>query len=534
MASDGRIMRFSHSPISVYIADPLVTEKLQYAYIADVEYAMEQWTRCSEGKLQFEQTESADADIRIYWEKGLPRLGDDPLGEAKLIRFDSGDFHVEMSILLHEKASLRESIHRELRVVLLHELGHAIGLWGHSKDRYDIMYLRSNATQPTRRDKNTLLKLLSTKPNSAFHENAIAEIRSDISREPNSAYLHFWLGTVYADKDRDNLAIMEFLTALKLSPDLLRAANRLGRIFQEEGMYESAITYYSKEMEQQPSSGIYGLIGWLYFQQEKYDKAVDHFEKALSMDESFVEAKKNLLASYHLWSSQLIKGTKVDDAIEILFSALKKFPESRVIRYDLGTAYDTKGQYEGAIEQYKEAIKLDPSFVAAKGNIASCMSNLGARQMREHDWEGSIDFCNKALQWDSDCWAAQKNLELSTFGLGRAKHEMGSLDEAMTCYRAVLEMNPQNLDAYSSLGYTFFEKGTYDDAIEQFQAALSIDPDFQDAKEGLAAVRRKINLRRAGIAAMLAAISTIVCLSVIFVLRHRHRKGILSDGMQSV
>ncbi len=71
MASDGRVMRFPHSPVSVYVEDPPVPERIQHAYMSDVEYALDQWMGCSEGLLQFEQVDSEDADVRIYWTEGI-------------------------------------------------------------------------------------------------------------------------------------------------------------------------------------------------------------------------------------------------------------------------------------------------------------------------------------------------------------------------------------------------------------------------------------------------------------------------------
>ena len=524
IVSDGRITRFSKMPISVYIAEPPAPERLKHTYIGDVEYALEQWAGCSEGQLEFEQVDSEDADIRIYWTDN-PMIGEiEPLGEASLVRFDSGKLYVRMTIMLQERPSLKDSTHKELRTVILHEMGHAIGLWGHSRDRNDIMYRKSRALHPTRRDKNTLLKLLATPLDSPFHETAIAELKSDISRSPGLAYLYFWLGTVYADKGEDDLAIKELLTALKLSPNLLKAADRLGRIFQKEGMYGKAIAYYSREAELEPSSGLYGIIGLLYLRQEEYDKAVDFFEKALIMDRDFSAARTDALAAYHLWASQRIEDGQVDEAISILSRALERFPLSRVINYDMGTAYDASGQYEKAIEQYEKALEIEPSFVAAKCNIASCINSLGAEQMRKKDWESAIELCDEALQWDPDFWEARRNLESATFGLGRKEHESGMLDEAIPHYMAVLDMNPKNLDAHSSLGYALHEKGLHKHALAQFQTALDIDPDFQNARTGLDTVKRQININRAKIAILLTAISMVICFSVMFLSRHRHRK----------
>jgi len=530
MVSDGRITRFPHGPISVYIADPPVPEGLRHSYIADVEYALGQWEGCSEGQLQFKQVDSEDADIRIYW-ADEPLSGEaDPLGEASLSRFDSGEFYVKVSILVQGDLSLRlPSMRRELKAILLHELGHAIGLWGHSRDRNDIMYRKSRAIYPTRRDKNTLLKLLSMPPNSPYHENAIAELKSDISTTPKVAYLHFWLGTVYADKGEDDLAIKELLTALKLSPNLLKAAHRLGRIFQEEGMYGKAIAYYSKEAELEPSPGLYGIIAMLYLRQEKYDKAINYFERALRMDSDFAAARTDALAAYHLWASQLIKGDQADEAISVLSRALDLSPSSRVVHYDLGTAYDASGKYEEAIERYKKALEIDPTFIAAKGNIASCINNLGAKQIHNRNWEASIELCEQALKWDPDCWEARKNLESATFGLGREKHQAGLLDDATTHYKAVLDMNPNNLDAYNNLGFVFHERGMYKDALAQFQVALDMDPDSYDAKIGLATVKRRININRAKIAILLTSISMILCISIILLSRYRHRGKASTD-----
>ncbi len=532
MASDGRLVRFSHTPISVYIAVPRVRGELQQDYVDDVEYALDQWAGCSEGLLQFEQIDSEDADIRIHWTSEPLSSEADPLGEASLVRFDSGEFYVEISILMQRTPLLIPSMRRELRAVLLHELGHAIGLWGHSRNHGDIMYRKSSARHPTRRDKNTLLKLLAIPPDSPFHETAAAELRSDISRTPEAAYLHFWLGTVYADKGKDDLAIKELLTALKLSPNLMKAANRLGRIFQKEGMYGKAIAYYSRETEIEPSSGLYGIIGMLYLRQEKYDRAIEYFEKALRMNSEFSEARTDALAAYHLWASEFIEAKQTDKAISILSRAQELFPSSRVLNYDMGTAYDTSGQYEKAIEQYKKAMDIEPSFVAAKSNIASCMNSLAAEQIENKNWEGSIKLCNQALEWDQDFWEARKNLESATFGLAREKYESGLLDEAESYYKAVLDMNPKNLDALSNLGFVFYGNGMYEDALAQFQTVLDMEPGSRDAQAGIAAVKRQININRAKIAILLTLGSMILYAFIIALLRYR-RRGKISAGQKS-
>jgi len=523
MVSDGRITRFSNIPISVYIEAPPVPDIMQHAYVGDVEYALDQWAGCSEGLLKFKIVDSEDADVRVYWTKE-PLSGEaDPLGEASLVRFDSGKFYVEVYVMMQERPSVARPMHKRLKAVLLHELGHAIGLWGHSQDHYDIMYPTSTTIQPTRRDKNTLLKLLKSRPGLSIHETAISELESDISTNPDAAYLHFWLGTVYADSGEEDLAIEELLTALKLSPNLMKAAHRLGRIFQKEGMYGKAIAYYSREVDLEPSPGLYGIIGMLHLRQEKYNEAIEYFEKALRMDRDFLAAETDMMAAYHLWASQLIKDNRIDEALSILARAVEVFPSSRVIHYDMGTAYDTSGQYEKAIDQYKKTLEIEPSFVAAKSNIAGCMNSLGAERMQSKNWEKSIELCKDALEWDPEFWEARKNLESATLELGREKHKAGLVDEAIVYYRSVMGINPENVDASSNLGFALYDKGLCKEALAQFQTTLEIDPDSHDARVGLAVVKRYVNITRAKIAILATFVSMLLCISIISLARYKRR-----------
>jgi tetratricopeptide (TPR) repeat protein len=524
MASDGRIARFAHSPVTVYVPTPNVPEGMSQAYVDDVEYALDQWSGIAEGQLKFNRIDSEEADIRISWTSSLPSGEADPLGEASLVQFDSGGFYVNVSILMRGIPSTATSIHNEIRSILLHELGHAIGLWGHSRDPNDVMYYRTKAIYPTRKDKETLLKLLSFAPGSTFHENAIAELKSDISDTPRVSHLYFWLGSVYADIGDDNKAINELIYALKLDPSLLKAADRLARIFQKEGMYQKAIAYYSRAVNQEASPSLFGIIGMLYFQQKEYDKAVDYLKRAYSMDKNFTVYKNNALTAYHLWASELIKNGKPDNAISVLTHALKLFP-SRVIYYDLGTAYDSKKQYEKAIENYKMALDAEPSFLPAKQDIATCMNNLGAEQIQGKHWQTSIELCNKALEWDPNCWQAKKNLEIANLELGQEKQESGMWDDAIKYYNTVIKMNPNNTDANVGLGDSFYEKGMYNDSIEHYRSALNIDPNLQYAIDGLAFIKRLMIVNKFKIVALFIILPMFLCVIVIVLYRYlRHRK----------
>ena len=75
----------------------------------------------------------------------------------------------------------------------------------------------------------------------ALEDGAVKEYIDKIRQNPGSADLHFNLGVVYAEKHLLEAALTEFLSAIKLNPDLLLAYYRAGRIFDEQIHAEDTI-----------------------------------------------------------------------------------------------------------------------------------------------------------------------------------------------------------------------------------------------------------------------------------------------------
>ena len=54
--------------------------------------------------------------------------------------------------------------------------------------------------------------------------------------------------------------------------------------------------------------------------------------------------------------------------------------------------------------------------------------------------------------------------------------QQGRLDEAIREYQAALRINPDDADAYFSLGAIYTQQGRTDEAIREYQAALRVNP----------------------------------------------------------
>ena len=67
-----------------------------------------------------------------------------------------------------------------------------------------------------------------------------------------------------------------------------------------------------------------------------------------------------------------------DKAIAAISELIKKYPKDAVLYFDRGVFYDSKKDYEAALEQYNLAIKLNPQEIRAHNNrvLSSLMRKI--------------------------------------------------------------------------------------------------------------------------------------------------------------
>jgi predicted Zn-dependent protease len=152
-------------PIKVFIDTAPVATAAQLQQ--EVKDAFETWTRASGNKLRFEFVPSQSADIVLTWvgsvagfknpkEAGEASVDYHAVGSAKRTLQNPGDIKVAHVKLLSKDINQHEWQPGELRLVALHEIGHALGIFGHSLKAGDIMYSEKGASELSARDINTI------------------------------------------------------------------------------------------------------------------------------------------------------------------------------------------------------------------------------------------------------------------------------------------------------------------------------------------------------------------------------------------
>ena len=102
----------------------------------------------------------------------------------------------------------------------------------------------------------------------------------------------------------------------------------------------------------------YGL-GWIFFDEEQYDRAIAAFKNAINIDPEFKEAHNHLGAAY-------IKQEKYAEAIEVLKEALKIDEQFKEAYFNLALSYLELGEFEAAKNAANHALNIDPGYEPAK------------------------------------------------------------------------------------------------------------------------------------------------------------------------
>ena len=395
--SDGKITRFTQMPIRVHIAPvPMGIEGVE-TYLESFRYAMREWEAAADGRIQFQEVEAIDnADIRVQWQRsGLTQITDTALGKTELTRFSETDFEVGMVLALRESGSAALLSPEKMRTVCVHELGHAIGLWGHSPDSASVLFFAATAQRPTDRDRATLLKVYAAPLHAPQHEAAIAVLKTQIEANPKHLRSHYLLGAVNFDKGKVDAAIANFKACLALDPDFQQANEKLLLAYQKSGRREEALIHLQKMLNREASPEGYNTAGVMYYQSQRIDKAIASFKNALQINPRYHPAKNNLHQLYREQGITALAAETYPAAMSFFLEALQLNPTDSTLYNLTGEVYARSGDYQNAIVEYKKGLQFNPGDTDARQNLARSYNNLGV-QLTQSRTLGRGDWCLSA------------------------------------------------------------------------------------------------------------------------------------------
>lgn len=220
------------------------------------------------------------------------------------------------------------------------------------------------------------------------------------------------------------------------------------------GNNEESIRLHNRIIDDFP----YNELAWFnlaaaYQGLKLYEKAIDAYQYAITIDEKFDYAYRNMGDAY-------IRLRKFKEAIEVLEKVLELSKPEDVIFEAIGHCYDRLKNYAQARFYYRKASHMNAEDSKLFYKIACTYYNEG-------QWESAIKQLDNALK----IHRLQPEYNLL---MGECKFQSGALKEAIQYLSNVVRIRPKNSSGWEALIRCLYKADFLDEAKEQVMAALQV------------------------------------------------------------
>lgn len=185
--------------------------------------------------------------------------------------------------------------------------------------------------------------------------NRFAEV---LERAPDNADAHYFMGVLAAGRGQAGQAVAHFERAGASGAADPALQCRLAKAYLKLDMAEAARQAYEQALSRAPQHGpaLLGL-GWLLYNQDKAEQAMEFWRKALPLPEAAVQARQSLALAANELALSACAGGDAEQARSLWQQALDVDPGNRAARHYLkhfrhdGAAYGAACAEQGGLSQ---------------------------------------------------------------------------------------------------------------------------------------------------------------------------------------
>jgi tetratricopeptide (TPR) repeat protein len=276
---------------------------------------------------------------------------------------------------------------------------------------------------------------------------------------PGIAEVHAKLGLIYFQQGEFLQAVPVLRQALKLKPGLPNAGTLLAMSLSELGRYSEALPGLEKAFRQSTDPAVKRMTGLqlerAYTGLQRDAKAV---EVALELSRLYPEDPEVL---YHT-------GRLFGNFAYITMQKLADVAPSSVWRHQAaGEAHQSQGDYDLALTEYREVLKLEPKRPGVHYRIGRVLQ-LRGQQTNTEPLEALKEF-ERELEIDPTNANA-------AYEIGEMLRKSGDYTKASRFFEQAVRYYPDFAEARLGYGATLLSLGKPDLALPQVQKAVELNP----------------------------------------------------------
>jgi tetratricopeptide (TPR) repeat protein len=242
-------------------------------------------------------------------------------------------------------------------------------------------------------------------------------------------------------------------------------------------VYKELNFQMSGDVSDETAVSIGKFLGAKYVITGQFIKAGDSYRYRLAginVETAVQESSTRLNVSNGRSLQSLIADVRQNPVV-VVAAAYGTQPKTAGAHLDRGISFASQNDFEQAIAEFTQAIRLDP-------NLAAAYFNRGLAYKNKQDYDQAIADYTQALRIDPNDAAAYNNR-------GGAYFYKQDYDRAIADCTQAIRLDPNNATPYGGRAYAYYNKKDYDRARADFTKALQINPNMPTSREFLEKLR---------------------------------------------
>ncbi|CAH1796878.1 unnamed protein product [Owenia fusiformis] len=231
------------------------------------------------------------------------------------------------------------------------------------------------------------------------------------------------------------------------------------------------------DLEEEYSSdlaAISALRGWLHYQKQNYDLALESLAKALESPIYGVDSQYKL--ALVKWESQ-----DKTEAFQMFLKAAKCDPYNSDIFLHLGHYYKhTVEDLQKARKCYQKAVDLNPLSESAGCALVDTLNELNEEEL-------SYNLLKQVVGQ-----SAAGEAKWAWLRLGLLELKRGNPTEAIYALQCALRADPTDNHVWECLAETYMSRGSFTAAMKAFSRALELEPSSMYARYQIATIKQSL------------------------------------------
>ena len=334
-------------------------------------------------------------------------------------------------------------------------------------------------------------------------QHGLAMVLNNGSENNSAAQCYCHMGLMYNELGDYQNAVTCLSHVLELTENkeiLFRAYNNLGVVFDDQRLFDEAITYLNQSLgigielygeHSDEVAGCYNNLGYIYNEIMKPDIALEYHLKALDIltaihGETHMDVGltlTNIAGVYYI-------KTDFDTALDYLLKAKEIFEKTLSPRHsrmgllynNISSCYEKKGDFDNSIIMGLKSIDILESELGRNHpKVATMYGNIGHVYETMGQFDMAVQYTQQAIERLTYTFGEQSqgslNVAVHYSALGRQYKAIGDLSKAEAALKKCLEIELSIIDkpnvylfnAYNQLAEFYFERNNYASALKYYR-----------------------------------------------------------------